>query len=711
MNKSLLSLALISLMIGSLVLVGVVHFGTAQTGTNINGIIGSNTTWTQANSPYTLTGNVLVNNGVTLTIGTGATVNLGSYYIEVNGTLAAVGSGSSPIYMNGGQVTFTQFSTDWNESIGAGCIIENAILSSTITLNNSPRIINDTTSSPITVQDVTGTPVISNNTIEGGISFQYANGILSNNNIIGQGVTIWGNETVSDNIISGCSAGITAYNSFGETAYPPIIGNLIVNNTQGINIASEFPNAVLTDYMIQNNTITSNTVGISFSQLVPGDVSATIFYNNIYANTNYNINLGLGSNINATYDWWGTTDTSAINQTIYDFKDNFNLGIVTFAPFLTAPNPQAPTCVIASAGTGGSISPSGVVSVNYGGSQGFTITPNTGYYITSVLVNGTSVGAVSSYTVQNINGATTISATFAPNPTPTPSPTPSPTSAPTPTPSPSPTPTPSPSPTPTATPTPTPTPTATPTPLPTTVPTQTPTPTETSTSTPTSTPTPTATSQPTPVPVLTPIISSNGPETSVTMFQSSSGAFESVGGGGSGSPLIMFYDGVKIVSFYTFDTTVIPTNANTNYYTLTVTTIVVSNPTYVTAYAIPSTVSNYDSFIQNEGNPVVSIYMSTDGQPYSFDIPASDLSHGNNTIVLESSSNGIDLAEETIALNSNARLTTVYNTGNTPSPITPEFPSITVVLALLIAALASVEVIVTIRKHRITSESRLPVFP
>ncbi len=111
--------------------------------------------------------------------------------------------------------------------------------------------------------------------------------------------------------------------------------------------------------------------------------------------------------------------------------------------------------IIASAGTGGSISPSGSVNVNYGSSQNYSITANNGYYIVDVAVNGSSIGAVSSYTFNNVQGTYTISATFAPNPTPTPtqSPTPTPTATPYPTlipiaaPTSSPTPTASPTPT------------------------------------------------------------------------------------------------------------------------------------------------------------------------------------------------------------------------------------------------------------------------
>ncbi len=54
--------------------------------------------------------------------------------------------------------------------------------------------------------------------------------------------------------------------------------------------------------------------------------------------------------------------------------------------------------ISAHAGEGGSISPSGNVSVKHGADQGFTITPSAGYHIDEVLVDSVSQGAVTSYT-------------------------------------------------------------------------------------------------------------------------------------------------------------------------------------------------------------------------------------------------------------------------------------------------------------------------
>ena len=66
----------------------------------------------------------------------------------------------------------------------------------------------------------------------------------------------------------------------------------------------------------------------------------------------------------------------------------------------------------ASAGTNGTISPAGWTSVGEGGEQTFTITPDAGYAVAKVLVDGRSVGAVTSYTFRNVTQDHTIEAVF-----------------------------------------------------------------------------------------------------------------------------------------------------------------------------------------------------------------------------------------------------------------------------------------------------------
>ena len=80
---------------------------------------------------------------------------------------------------------------------------------------------------------------------------------------------------------------------------------------------------------------------------------------------------------------------------------------------LTKGQPQPTTYTItATAGTGGTISPSGAVTVKSGDSVTFTITPNSGYIISDVKVDGKSIGAVTSYTFTNVTANHTIEATF-----------------------------------------------------------------------------------------------------------------------------------------------------------------------------------------------------------------------------------------------------------------------------------------------------------
>ena len=78
----------------------------------------------------------------------------------------------------------------------------------------------------------------------------------------------------------------------------------------------------------------------------------------------------------------------------------------------TSPVPVPSHNITASAGIGGSISPSGTVSVTNGTSKMFSITANSGYHIADVLVDSSSVGAISSYTFTNVLADHTISATF-----------------------------------------------------------------------------------------------------------------------------------------------------------------------------------------------------------------------------------------------------------------------------------------------------------
>ena len=89
-----------------------------------------------------------------------------------------------------------------------------------------------------------------------------------------------------------------------------------------------------------------------------------------------------------------TFDTVTINKTIFaKFK------VKTFA-------------ITATAGAGGSINPSGTSSVKYDSSLKYTITPNAGFVLDTLFVNGNKVDSISSYTFDTVTINKTISAKF-----------------------------------------------------------------------------------------------------------------------------------------------------------------------------------------------------------------------------------------------------------------------------------------------------------
>ncbi|MEW6054964.1 MAG: GDSL-type esterase/lipase family protein, partial [Nitrospirota bacterium] len=78
--------------------------------------------------------------------------------------------------------------------------------------------------------------------------------------------------------------------------------------------------------------------------------------------------------------------------------------------------PQASASIISAiAGTGGTVSPAGAITVPSGNNQTFMIIPNSGYHISDVLVDNVSSGAISTYTFENVTANHTIQAVFAPD--------------------------------------------------------------------------------------------------------------------------------------------------------------------------------------------------------------------------------------------------------------------------------------------------------
>jgi hypothetical protein len=401
-NKSFSLLLIVILTVSSLtVIFATIPLGLAQSGTNVSGIISSNTTWTQANSPYMLTGPVTVNAGVTLTIQAGVTVNFSyiqnenySQYpqnenIQVNGNLKIQGSKSNKVILVStqsyekpyhGSININGDSTFENAIINSTdistigkCTIENTIINSNdIFSNNSITMTNDTANG-VYFQIEGGSAKVSDDTLSGtGLVYSYASegsSVTSHNSIVGGDIEVFGGSAViSDNDINGGGSGsggafgfslgsatviisdniITRFGIYGSGGTYTIERNIIENDYIAIQMFAASP-------IIEKNTIINNSIGLnSISSNIPSIPIVTD--NNIYNNSMNNIYLGALSNsnpnilpadlstansINAIHNWWGTTNIQAINQSMRDSKNDSLVGTVTFIPFLSAPNSQA----------------------------------------------------------------------------------------------------------------------------------------------------------------------------------------------------------------------------------------------------------------------------------------------------------------------------------------------------------------------------------
>ena len=74
---------------------------------------------------------------------------------------------------------------------------------------------------------------------------------------------------------------------------------------------------------------------------------------------------------------------------------------------------QTQFTITATAGNGGKIAPTGATKVYKGTSKAFTITPNDGYHVDSLTVDGTAVDVVTEYTFSDVTANHTIAVTFA----------------------------------------------------------------------------------------------------------------------------------------------------------------------------------------------------------------------------------------------------------------------------------------------------------
>ena len=160
--------------------------------------------------------------------------------------------------------------------------------------------------------------------------------------------------------------------------------NVTDNHTIAVTFA---PNPVITASVNGNGTISpAGAVSVAYGADQTFTITADLGYRLVQVLVD-----GTSAGLVTSYTFTNVTDDHTISAT-------FAIDTHTIA---------------ASAGANGTIAPSGTVIVSHGAGQTFSITPAANYHVADVLVDGASVGALTSYTFTNVTTDHTISATFA----------------------------------------------------------------------------------------------------------------------------------------------------------------------------------------------------------------------------------------------------------------------------------------------------------
>lgn len=216
-------------------------------------------------------------------------------------------------------------------------------------------------------------------------------------------------------------SGINTYNAGSNQTY-----QITPNHCYGVQdvIVDGVSVGAMSNYTF-NNIQANHTIGASFFLLtytvsVTAGANGTISYGTytVPAGTTQQFTVNCGDQPNFTFHPNNGYQIASVTV------DGINIGTPGSYQFsslsanatisvIFAEIPAGTFVITSSAGAGGTISPSGTQNFSAGASQTYTITPNTCYRVADVLVDGSSIGAQSSYTFSNIQANHTITASFA----------------------------------------------------------------------------------------------------------------------------------------------------------------------------------------------------------------------------------------------------------------------------------------------------------
>lgn len=316
----------------------------------VKGRIDSDVTWTKKESPYLVTGSVLVEKGHIFVIEQGVEIFFDNcYYIQVDGQLKVLGTEKEKVYF----MPSTGHSGKNEKHYGKliiGKESSNSLIQHAVFSNNGCGV-NSRETILVYGENTRIQDSIFENGMDNAIIWQGLKGEISDNQIINYGssaiqissgdLEVYRNELINNNgdgiSIIGSVAGIK-----GPTV--KIVGNNIRSNKEGIVIRGRDEEENM-DLIIEDNNICQNKNGIH----IRGISLPRIIGNNMFNNKEYNLRqTPYGQNtlentiLNCSGNYWGLFNADEIKQTILDEDEDFNLVRIEISPFLIKPSITAP---------------------------------------------------------------------------------------------------------------------------------------------------------------------------------------------------------------------------------------------------------------------------------------------------------------------------------------------------------------------------------
>ena len=122
----------------------------------------------------------------------------------------------------------------------------------------------------------------------------------------------------------------TAANIYCRNTITPVVQFSIIKNSSGIGVYCSGASPTVKNSHVILNTLYGIDVAGNSSPIVGNTLQ---YSNDIYGNGQYDVYVEGNQNINARYNYWGTTNLATIAARIFDKTDNASLGEVLFKPF------------------------------------------------------------------------------------------------------------------------------------------------------------------------------------------------------------------------------------------------------------------------------------------------------------------------------------------------------------------------------------------